>query len=76
MSDRESTCALGDRATTPNCRHITCEMSMQAEEHNGKAIGVEQLTTVGASVFGHLVWPQVYNEFVCAEDHVTWPDTG
>ena len=30
------------------------------------------MTAVGASMFGHPVWPQAYNDFVHAADHATW----
>ena len=34
--------------------------------------GVECITAVGASVFGHPVWPRAYNDFIHAADRATW----
>ena len=48
-------------------------MSAQASDGQGEDdVGVECVTAVGASMFGHLVWPQVYNDFINAADHATW----
>ena len=33
---------------------------------------VERVNAVGASVFGHPMWPQAYNEFVHAVDCAMW----
>ena len=34
--------------------------------------GMERVAAVGASVFGHPVWPQAYNAFIQAADRASW----
>ncbi len=52
---------------------ITGKMSSQATDGQGvNGDRMECVTAVGASMFGHPVWPQAYNEFVHAVDRATW----
>ena len=43
---------------------------MDGQGENGDRM--EHVTAVGASVFGHPVWPQVYTEFIHVADYAMW----
>ena len=53
--------------------HIVSDMNAQFDDHEGEDdVTVEGMTAVGASVFGHPMWPHAYYDFVCAVDHEVW----
>ena len=52
---------------------ITGKMNLQATGDQGvNGDSMERVAAVGASVFGHPIWPQAYNEFIQAADRDTW----